>query len=163
MIGPDKMDKTKMAKKYLVTGGAGFIGSWFIRHLLATQKEIHVTNLDLLAYAGNLENLKDVEGDTRYRFVQGDIGDEALVRSSLFTFPSLLTAQYILSRCLVHFPVVPLACSSFPVILVVVSFIHLEDCIMISDTILILLQTFSKQMLHVVCLAVPACINFHLH
>jgi dTDP-glucose 4,6-dehydratase len=66
-------------QKLLVTGGSGFIGSWLIRHLLAEYPDVHVTNLDLLTYAGNPENLRDVEGNPRYTFVQGDICDEALV------------------------------------------------------------------------------------
>ena len=57
----------------LVTGGAGFIGSNFIHHLLHKEKDIRITNLDVLTYAGNIDNLKDVEKDPRYRFVQGDI------------------------------------------------------------------------------------------
>jgi dTDP-glucose 4,6-dehydratase len=70
-------------QKLLVTGGSGFIGSWLIRHLLSECPEYHITNLDLLTYAGNPENLKDIEADAeksaRYRFVQGDIQDEKLV------------------------------------------------------------------------------------
>ena len=65
--------------KILVTGGAGFIGSNFVRHLLATHPEDSVLNLDKLTYAGNLENLRDVERDPRYRFVAGDVCDAALV------------------------------------------------------------------------------------
>jgi dTDP-glucose 4,6-dehydratase len=69
----------------LVTGGAGFIGSNLIRWLLEHQPGLHVINLDLLTYAGNLENLTDVErrwgaaGDRRYHFVRGDIRDAELV------------------------------------------------------------------------------------
>jgi dTDP-glucose 4,6-dehydratase len=66
-------------KRYLITGGAGFIGSNFIRHLLADGADVAIVNLDALTYAGNLENLADIEGDARYRFVRGDIGDAALV------------------------------------------------------------------------------------
>lgn len=65
--------------KLLVTGGAGFIGSNFIRHILAEHPEDEVVNLDVLTYAGNLENLRDVEGDPRYTFVKGDICDRDLV------------------------------------------------------------------------------------
>jgi dTDP-glucose 4,6-dehydratase len=61
--------------KILVTGGAGFIGSNFIRHLLQARPAAQVTNLDLLTYAGNLENLAEVEKNPRYRFVKGDIAD----------------------------------------------------------------------------------------
>jgi dTDP-glucose 4,6-dehydratase len=63
----------------LVTGGAGFIGSNFIHHFLAAQPRCRVINLDVLTYAGNLENLKGVENNPRYRFVKGDIGDARLV------------------------------------------------------------------------------------
>jgi dTDP-glucose 4,6-dehydratase len=64
----------------LVTGGAGFIGSAFIRYLLGPARfEGTLVNLDLLTYAGNLENVASVAADARYRFVQGDIGDGELV------------------------------------------------------------------------------------
>ena len=66
--------------KLLVTGGSGFIGSNFIRHVLGAHPEDRVVNLDRLTYAGNPANLADVEGDTRYAFVHGDICDAALVR-----------------------------------------------------------------------------------
>ena len=62
----------------LVTGGAGFIGSNFVLDWLACSDE-PVLNLDLLTYAGNLENLASLSGDARHVFVQGDIGDQALV------------------------------------------------------------------------------------
>jgi dTDP-glucose 4,6-dehydratase len=63
----------------LITGGCGFIGSNFIRYLLKEHGDSRVVNLDKLTYAGNLANLKDIEGDRRYRFVRGDIADRALV------------------------------------------------------------------------------------
>jgi dTDP-glucose 4,6-dehydratase len=63
-----------LIKHILVTGGCGFIGSNFIRHMLATT-DYRITNLDLLTYAGNLENLKDIESKANYRFVRGDIAD----------------------------------------------------------------------------------------
>ena len=66
-------------RSLLVTGGAGFIGSHVIRHLLNTHAEVRVVNFDVLTYAGNLENLRDVEGDERYSFVKGDIRDRELV------------------------------------------------------------------------------------
>ncbi|MFZ1627044.1 MAG: dTDP-glucose 4,6-dehydratase [Candidatus Moraniibacteriota bacterium] len=65
--------------KLLVTGGAGFIGSNFIHYVLRTQPETEVVNLDLLTYAGNPENLKEFEKDSRYRFVKGDITDASVV------------------------------------------------------------------------------------
>ena len=68
--------------KILVTGGAGFIGSAFVR-MAISETEHHVINLDKLTYAGNLENLTGIETDPRYRFVQGDICDEAMVNSLL--------------------------------------------------------------------------------
>ena len=59
--------------KLLVTGGAGFIGSNFIRYMLAKYPDCRVINLDKLTYAGNLENLSGLENDSRHEFVQGDI------------------------------------------------------------------------------------------
>jgi dTDP-glucose 4,6-dehydratase len=66
--------------KILVTGGAGFIGSAFIRYMLRTDAEAEIVNYDALTYAGNLDNLREVEKNPRYRFVRGDIGvmDEIL-------------------------------------------------------------------------------------
>jgi dTDP-glucose 4,6-dehydratase len=64
--------------KILVTGGAGFIGSAFVRMAIG-ETDFQVVNLDKLTYAGNLENLTGVEGNARYRFVQGDICDAAVV------------------------------------------------------------------------------------
>ena len=66
-------------KTILVTGGAGFIGSNFIKYMLNKYDDYRVVNLDLLTYAGNLENLKDVEDNPNYRFVKGDITDRELV------------------------------------------------------------------------------------
>jgi len=65
--------------KFLVTGGAGFIGSTFLRLLLQSARASEVINFDKLTYAGNLENLAPVADDTRYRFVHGDICDARLV------------------------------------------------------------------------------------
>jgi len=62
-----------------ITGGAGFIGSNFVRWMLQNRAEAEITNYDLLTYAGNLANLRDVEDDARYRFVKGDICDTALI------------------------------------------------------------------------------------
>jgi dTDP-glucose 4,6-dehydratase len=74
--------------KLLVTGGAGFIGSAFVRLMLSGTSSISLVNLDKLTYAGNLENLEPVAGDPRYRFVRGDICDAALVNSLLDDFPA---------------------------------------------------------------------------
>jgi dTDP-glucose 4,6-dehydratase len=65
--------------KLLVTGGAGFIGSNFIRYWLAKNPNDSIVNLDLLTYAGNLENLAELAGNANYKFVKGDICDRALV------------------------------------------------------------------------------------
>ena len=65
--------------KILVTGGAGFIGSSFVRYLVRERKDTHVVNYDLLTYAGNLRNLDEVANDQRYTFAKGDIADSAQV------------------------------------------------------------------------------------
>ncbi len=67
-------------KTYLVTGGSGFIGSNFIRFLLSKESNCHILNLDKLTYAGNPANLKDIENDKRYKFINGDICDEKIIR-----------------------------------------------------------------------------------
>jgi dTDP-glucose 4,6-dehydratase len=61
----------------VVTGGAGFVGSNFLLDWFRHHDET-IINIDKLTYAGNLENLVSLQGDTRYRFVRGDIGDSAL-------------------------------------------------------------------------------------
>jgi len=66
--------------RILITGGAGFIGSNFIHFLLRKYPNIKITNLDTLTYAGNLDNLKDIESDSRYKFVKGDIKDRIIVK-----------------------------------------------------------------------------------
>lgn len=63
----------------LITGGAGFIGSNFVRHLLANDPRVRIVNLDLLTYAGSLRNLQDLPDPARHTFVQGDITDGPLV------------------------------------------------------------------------------------
>ncbi len=73
-------ERTLEGKTILVTGGAGFIGSHFVRAVLRGHKTARVVNLDKLTYAGNLDNLKDIQDDPRYEFVLGDIRDRALVR-----------------------------------------------------------------------------------
>lgn len=68
--------------RYLVTGGAGFIGSNFIRLLLRENEKVEVVNYDLLTYAGNLANLRDVADDRRYRLVRGDVRDRELLQET---------------------------------------------------------------------------------
>lgn len=65
--------------RILVTGGSGFIGSNFIRYMFQMYPAVEITNLDKLTYAGNPENLSDIEGDFGYTFVHGDIRDKELV------------------------------------------------------------------------------------
>jgi dTDP-glucose 4,6-dehydratase len=67
--------------KILVTGGAGFIGSDFIRYMLGAHPDYNIVNLDSLTYAGNLNNLKDCDTSQRYTFVHGDICNSTLVNS----------------------------------------------------------------------------------
>jgi dTDP-glucose 4,6-dehydratase len=74
-------------KRLVVTGGCGFIGSNFVRHELAADPGLAIINIDALTYAGNLENLADVEADPRYRFVKGDICDRELVAGVLSSGP----------------------------------------------------------------------------
>jgi len=62
-------------KKILVTGGCGFIGSNFVRHMMGTHPDVAIVNLDKLTYAGNLNNLRDLEDDPHYNFVLGDIAE----------------------------------------------------------------------------------------
>lgn len=80
-------------KRVLVTGGAGFIGSNFIHYILSKRDDVEtLVNLDLLTYAGNLENLVSVKDDKRYAFVHGDIRDKALVEElfSLYEFDTVV-------------------------------------------------------------------------
>src|SRR5438445_1628703 len=69
--------------KLLVTGGAGFIGSNFIRHILKARKSYELINYDKLTYAGNLANLQEVAEDPRYTFIRGDICDPVSVEKAM--------------------------------------------------------------------------------
>ena len=69
--------------RVLITGGAGFVGSNFVRHTLNKHPEWEIVNLDKLTYAGDIENLKGLEGNTRHRFIRGDIADAQLVETIL--------------------------------------------------------------------------------
>jgi len=73
-----------MKKKIIITGGAGFIGSHVVRLFVKKYSDYHVLNLDALTYAGNPENLSDIEHLSNYSFVKGDINDEAFI-NELFT------------------------------------------------------------------------------
>jgi dTDP-glucose 4,6-dehydratase len=77
------MSQQYSPRAVLVTGGAGFIGSNFIHHFLAGTSDCRLVNLDILTYAGNLENLQAVESDPRYSFIKGDICDGELVATIL--------------------------------------------------------------------------------
>ena len=80
--------------RFLVTGGAGFIGSNYVRHLLATDPEAQVTNFDKLTYAGNRASVAGLEGDPRYRFVQGDICDPDQVAEAMAGQPVVDQAEH---------------------------------------------------------------------
>jgi len=69
--------------KLLVTGGLGFIGSNFVRHILQARKDVRVVNLDLRTYAGNPANLADLAGDERYRWIKGDIAYAKAVEKAM--------------------------------------------------------------------------------
>ena len=68
-------------RKILITGAAGFIGSHVLRLMVLKYPNCHFFNLDLLTYAGNLENIKDIESSVNYTFIKGDICDAVLVKS----------------------------------------------------------------------------------
>jgi len=68
-------------KNVLITGGAGFIGSNFVRFLLKEEPEVQIVNLDALTYAGSLENLKELPDPDRHTFIHGDICDRQLVEA----------------------------------------------------------------------------------
>ena len=67
--------------KVFITGGAGFVGSNFVHYVLEEHPDWEIVNLDKLTYAGNMANLRDIEGNSRHRFIIGDIADSQLVNN----------------------------------------------------------------------------------
>ncbi|MDQ0231437.1 dTDP-glucose 4,6-dehydratase [Metabacillus malikii] len=90
----------------LITGGAGFIGSNFVRYMVNKYPNYQITNLDALTYAGNLENLKDVEDSSNYEFVRGDIADrdfiQNLFESKEFDYVINFAAESHVDRSITH-------------------------------------------------------------
>ncbi len=83
--------------KIMVTGGAGFIGSSFIR-LALQNTDNNLINLDDLTYGGNLDSLKDIENNLRYKFAQGDICDQELVKRLLSEYYPEFIVHFAASR-----------------------------------------------------------------
>lgn len=78
----------------LVTGGAGFIGSNFIRYIFTQEKYIKVVNLDALTYASNFDNVAEMENDSRYKFIQGDISNKATVEHVIRKYQPLVVVNF---------------------------------------------------------------------
>jgi dTDP-glucose 4,6-dehydratase len=81
ICSPFQKQKEKMSKTILITGGAGFIGSHVVRLFVNKYPDYKIVNLDKLTYAGNLENLRDVENSANYIFEKGDIVDESYIKN----------------------------------------------------------------------------------
>ncbi len=88
--------------KILVTGGAGFIGSNFIRYVLSVHPDYQVVNLDKLTYAGNLENLKDIESSPCYSFINGDICDKKVLEGVEFDAILNFAAESHVDRSIIN-------------------------------------------------------------
>jgi len=80
------LDKDSVMKTILVTGGAGFIGSNFVRYMLKEYSKYSIINLDILTYAGNLENLSDIKDNANYRFIKGDITDSRFINELFLNY-----------------------------------------------------------------------------
>ena len=83
-----------MSKKILITGGAGFIGSHVVRRFVKLYSNYQIINLDKLTYAGNLENLRDIENSANYTFVKGDIIDTEFIKNLLQIKSQLFMETY---------------------------------------------------------------------
>jgi dTDP-glucose 4,6-dehydratase len=98
-----------MTKNILITGGAGFIGSHVVRRFVNKYENYHIYNLDALTYAGNLENLIDIEKKENYTFIKGDISDEVFINKIFkkYKFEQIihLAAESHVDRSIVTFEV----------------------------------------------------------
>ena len=82
-------------KTFLITGGLGFIGSNYIKNIISQKKECRIINLDKMTYAGNPENLKEIENLSNYVFIQGDICDDQIVDKIFSKYsPSIICLLY---------------------------------------------------------------------
>ena len=95
--------QSKQARTILVTGGAGFIGSNFVRFVLQQRPDWRVVNFDALTYAGNLANLRDVEDDARYVFIHADIRDRQAVSRALEEHECDSIAHFAADKFVVRF------------------------------------------------------------
>ena len=85
-------------KNILITGGAGFIGSNFVPYFLDENPDFGLINLDLLTYAGDLSNLKEIENNERYNFIKGDIRDRSLVESIFEKYNIIGVIHFVISN-----------------------------------------------------------------
>ena len=87
-------------KNILITGGAGFIGSHVVRNFVNKYPQYNIINLDLLTYAGNLENLTDIDSKSNYTFIKGDICDGELVEKIIdeYKIDAIINFSIIFSR-----------------------------------------------------------------